>query len=532
MLEMKRWGALAVGGAALLGASGCGGDAAASDEASFATAPVSRTDLRITAEATGLVEPVRTVEVKSKASGEVLRLHVDVGDRVDAGDLLAEVDPRDVLNAFNQAEADLEVAEARLEISQAQLARSVELLAAGVITQQEHEGSNLEAANARAQLVKGRTNLELARLRLGDVTIRAPLAGTIILKSVEEGAVIQSASGNVSGGTTLFQMANLEAMQVRTLVDETDVGQLEAGMESTVRVEAFPDRSFVGIIEKIEPQAEVQQNVTMFPVIVLLDNLSGLLKPGMNAEVEVLVNEALDVLTVPNNAVVQVNQMAPAAELLGLDPNDIQIDRAALRGGPMRASGAPTEGRADPASEGRPTGGPGGFGDMSEEDRARMRELREQVAAGVISQDSLRAIMVSMRGAARGAETETGAEAAQAVPSGERTRGGAGARTRGTAPGDGGFTGRGGRDRGQGQQDARVAIVFVVLEDGTIEPRPVRLGLGDWDQTAVLSGLQENDQVAIIGAAQLQAQQAEFLARMRERGGGNPFGGGGPRGRR
>ena len=532
MMRGRTIGGLLLGATALAGVSGCGEDASASDSSGFATAAVTLTDLRITAEATGLVEPVRTVEVKSKASGEILRLYVDVGDRVEAGELLADVDPRDVRNAFNQAEADLEVAEARVEIANAQLQRSSQLLDAGVINQQEHEGSNLEAANARASLVKAQTNLELARLRLGDVTIRAPLAGTIIVKSVEEGQVIQSASGNVSGGTTLFNMANLDDMQVRTLVDETDVGQLQPGMESTVRVEAFPDRSFVGTIEKIEPQAEVQQNVTMFPVIVQLDNRSGLLKPGMNAEVEVLVAEELDVLTIPNNAVVEPNQMAPAAEILGLDPSTIEIDRRAFRGGAVGGSqgaagssdgpSASPTGAPDPsatAGEGRPAGA-GRFGNMSEEDRARFRELRAQVQAGEISQDSLRAIMASMRSQRDG---EAG-EAAAPRSAGERAAGAPDAPA--ARDGFGGADPAQRQDRSQGRQDGRLAIAFVVLADGTVEPRPVRLGLGDWDQTAVLSGLQEGEQVAIIGAAQLQAQQQEFLNRMRQRGGGMPFGGG------
>ena len=78
----------------------------------------------------------------------------------------------------------------------------------------------------------------------------------------------------------------------------------------------------------------------------------------------------------------------------------------------------------------------------------------------------------------------------------------------------------------RGRQDGRLAVAFVLKEDGTVEPRPVRLGIGDWDQTAVLSGLEEGEQVAIIGAAQLQAQQQEFLNRMRDRAGGGPVGGG------
>jgi HlyD family secretion protein len=91
--------------------------------------------------------------------------------------------------------------------------------------------------------------------------------------------VIQSAAGSVSGGTTLLTIANLDVIQVRTLVDQTDVGRIQAGMAATVRVEALPDRVFEGKVEKIEPQAVVQQNVVMFPVVVHLDNADGSSSP-------------------------------------------------------------------------------------------------------------------------------------------------------------------------------------------------------------------------------------------------------------
>jgi len=482
---------------------------------------VQRTNLRITAEATGQVEPILTIEVKSKASGEVLALHVDTGDRVEQGDLLAEVDPRDVRNGYEQAVADSEVAESRVRIAESQLQRSQELLDAGVITRQEHEGKDLEFANARAALVRATTNLELARLRLSDVTIRAPTAGTIILKSVEVGGVIQSASGNISGGTTLFQMANLDNMQVRTLVDETDVGQLEAGLETSVQVEAHPDRTFRGTIEKIEPQAEVVQNVTMFPVIVQLDNRAGLLRPGMNAEVEVLIAERLDVVTVPNGAVVEPRQVAPAAELLGVDLEASGFDMRAVfagrggRGGSTPAAG--TEGTAQPAAPGEGSesapgqgqGRAGALADLSEADRNQLSEIRSRMRNGELSADSGQVLLTALvgEGAARRMASQGGQRGDNARPEGLD------ASTE--APGAGEVTGRPG-------------VVFVVHADGRIEPRAVVLGIGDWDQTEVMSGLEEGEMVAQIGAAQLQAQQQEFLDRIRSRSSG-PLGGGGGR---
>lgn len=452
-----------VGRAALLGSASVAlaacGSGQAEETSAMAVAVVERGDLRITAEATGSVEPILQVEVTSKASGEIFDLHVDVGDVVSRGDLLAEVDPRDVRNDFEESQADLEVAEARLRIAEAQRERSRELLEAEVITEQEHEGRDLEYANARAQLVKARTNLELARLRLTDVTIGAPLDGTILQRSVEEGQVIQSASQNVSGGTTLFVMANLDQMQVRTLVDETDMGEIRAGMTANVQVEAFPDRTFRGEVEKIEPQAVVEQNVTMFPVIVRLDNRDGFLKPGMNAEVEILIAESRNVMVVPNNAVVNVQDAAPAAAVLGLDPAELPFGQGRLAGG-RSAAGGPDAAAGD---NGPPSGGgPSARGD-AEGRRAAMAERGFRRDAGGSGAD---------------------AEGAEGLP----------------------------------PRETRPAVVFVVTGgDNGIEPRMVQVGLNDWDNTEVVSGLEEGEQLAVIGAAQLQAQQEEFLNRIRSR---------------
>ena len=486
MMRMRWWGA------ALLAPIVVACGASEADEApTLQTAAVTRGDLMITAEATGNVEPIRKVEVKSKASGEVLRLHVDIGDEVEPGALLAEVDPRDVQNAFDQAEADLDVARARLEISQAQLERSEELLQSGVISTQEHESRSLDFANSRATLVRAETNYELSQLRMTDVTIRAPLAGTVFEKNVEEGQVIQSASQNVSGGTTLMVMANLESMQVRTLVDETDMGDIRPGMQANVIVEAYPERRFVGVVEKIEPQAIVQQNVTMFPVIVQLDNDSRLLRPGMNAEVEVELAQATGVLLIPNNAVVTPQDAQPAAMVLGLDPDAIDMRSLFAGAGGGGGRGVRARGRGDGGAatpRGRP---PGAQSDAQAGGAPGGREF----------------------GAGRGPGSGPGGAGGGDFfgPEGRRP---------------GGQTGQGGEEAAASRRDTCRAVVFVMAEDGTIEPRAVMIGLNDWDFTEVVSGLEEGEQIAIVGAAQLRASQDELLDRIRSN--ANPFGGGGP----
>ena len=507
-------------GLAALGLNGCG-RGEASEAPRLQASPVLRQNMRITAEATGSVEPVRSVEVKSKASGEVLRLYVDVGDYVEPGTLLATIDPRDVDNAFEQAVADLGVAEAKMEISRAQLGRSEQLFEAGVITQQEFESQRLDFANSQASLVKSQFNKELRELQKQDVTIRAPAAGTILTRNVEEGNVIQSASGSVSGGTALFIMANLAEVQIRVLVDETDMGQIKAGLEAAVQVEAYPGRTFPGVVEKMEPQAVNQQNVTMFPVIVRLDNTSGLLMPGMNAEVETLLVERPNVLVVPNNAVVLPQELAPAASVLGMNP-EIELDMAVFgqlaqaaglgsvpgmrgRGGAggragaaPGAEGAPAAGAA-PTAEGTPHEvGTQASGEVSDR-RAMMGDLRAKVESGEISQDSLDALMASFR-------SQTGGEGG--APAGDVP--GAQFVVQESNPALSGLT--------NVSSNPRPGIAFVMLADSTLQVRPVLMGVNDWDNTEILAGLEEGEFVALIGVAQLMAEQEDMLNRMSGRG--------------
>ena len=329
-------------------------------EAKAASGPevvaVQRQDLNLQAEASGTVEPVRTVEVKSKASGEVLKIYVETGDHVEAGALLAEIDPRDVQNALDQAAADLESARVQQSTTTANRSRMEQLKKIDAVTQQEYESAVQSAAAARASVVRAETNLQLAQQRRNDVTIRAPITGTIIERAVEPGQIIASATSNVSGGTTLFKMADLSRIQVRTLVDETDVGQVQPGQAAQVTVEAYSGRTFRGTVQKIEPLAVVDQNVTTFPVLVTLPNPGELLKPGMNAEVAVQIASRPNAVVVPNTAVVGMRDLASAATALGLDADSV---RSALR--PAGARQATPTGHAQGGQQGQQGHQQGGY---------------------------------------------------------------------------------------------------------------------------------------------------------------------------
>ncbi len=433
-------------------------------------ANVERRTLEIAVEATGLVEPIRVVEVKSRASGEVLQVRAETGDRVEAGALLAEIDPRDVQNALSQAEADLASARVGAAIAQAQSKRMSELLAQGVAAQRDLDTATDAEASARAAVVRAETNLQLARERRGDVTIRAPIGGTVIDRQVEPGQIIASATANVSGGTTLFRMADLGEMRVRAKIDETDIGRIRPGQPVRLTVEAYAGRNFQGAVEKIEPQAVVEQNVTMFPVLVRLSNEEGLLLPGMSAEISIEIARRENVLTIPNGAVVALREAANAASTVGLTADDV---RAALQrttesdnvapGAPPASSAGPTAEECGKLRDKLRSGG--GFESLADPERALLRKCRELFGGG------------------RGSE-------------------------------NGGATARGANDG----SERRPALVFVETA-AAVQPRRVLLGLADWDYTEVVEGLTEGDQVILISLAQIQRQQQEMEQRIRARSG-------------
>jgi HlyD family secretion protein len=320
----------------------------------YDTAGVERRTIEVAVSSAGIVEPLATIEVKSKASGEVLELLVETGDVVEKGSLMVSIDPRTVRNRLDQSNAELTAATSRREIAQTQMARVESLVAAGTLTQSDLEQSVLDLANAEAQVVTSRVSVENARIAVDDTDIRAPISGTIIFKPVEKGQVITSPTQDFSGGTMLLQMADLSAVQIRSLVDETDIGKVRPGMTASVLVAAYPNQPFPGEVIKIEPQAVVEQNVTMFAVLISIQNPDGLLMPGMNAEVEISIVRSENVMTIPVMALRTNRDLASTATVLGRSEDDI---RTALSDGePGMAADTPKNeaaGNTPPGRDGR-----------------------------------------------------------------------------------------------------------------------------------------------------------------------------------
>jgi HlyD family secretion protein len=510
--------------------------------------------LDIKAEAAGLVEPITTVEIKSKASGEVTSVHVQSGQEVTRGTLMVEIEPRDVRNSFSQAEADLDVAKARSQTAEAQFNRVTELRKANVATEQELESSQLEQANAKAALVKAQVNLDLARERMNDVTIRAPLAGMVIERTVEPGTIISSASGSVSGGTVLLRMADLSLVQVRALVDQTDIGRVQPGQTARVSVEAYPSRIFDGTVVKIEPKAVVDQNVTMFPVLIQLPNEERLLKPGMNTNIEIEIARRPNAVVIPNDAVVNSRDILTTATALGLSEDDAQKKIDAMQpaprfaGGPSSGAGPneqpvvrPTSSQQPAATDGAsadPNGRQGRDQAQGEGGRSGQGGDRSGRAGGTMTPEC-RDVLTKVRAAREGgppvSEVDRNKSRACMSQMGRNAGQQIGIAQQPAGAGRGGRGGAAARPRGQN----RPGVVFVPTATGP-EPRNVMLGYSDLDYTEVVTGLKAGEQVYLVTAARLLQTQKLNEQRMRQRmqgpvpgmgqmpgGPGGPGGGGG-----
>jgi HlyD family secretion protein len=290
----------------------------------FSSTTLTNRDIIVAVEAAGVIEPLLTVDVKSKASGEILSFVAESGDQVEEGAMLVQIDERTPTNNLAQNEALLEAAIARRTIAETQANRSATLFEAKTINEQDNEQAILELANAKAEVVRYQVQVENARIALEDTVVRAPITGTIIEKLVEKGQVISSPTMDVGGGSLLMTMADLSTVQLKILVNETDVGKVVPEQPVTITVTAFPNQPFRGSVKKIEPKAESTQTVTSFSVLVVLENKFGLLRPGMNADVEIRIEEKYDVLAVPTMALRTIGDIPVSAQLVGMTEDQVR----------------------------------------------------------------------------------------------------------------------------------------------------------------------------------------------------------------
>jgi HlyD family secretion protein len=466
----------------------------------YDTVQVERRNIEVTVDASGVVEPQSTVEVKSKASGEVLAVHGETGDLIEAGSLLVEIDKRTPRNRLSETEAALVAAQARRKIAQTQMERAASLFRTQTLTQADYEQTQLEFANSESQVVSMTVAVENARITLEDTDVRAPITGTIIEKAVEPGIVITSPTQAVSGGTVLMKMADLTSVQVRTRVDETDIGKIQPGMPTRVTVAAYPNQPFEGEVLKVEPQAIVEQNVTMFAVLIKIPNRGGLLKPGMNAEVQIRISDRQDVPAIPTAALRAESDVPLSALMLGIAEDAL---------------------RKELWPDGRPDNAAGGGNTLTL--NGRTIELPEGVDAAKVS-----ALMQKRRSGGELTAEErtlmrTVFQQAGGVPGGGPPGGGPPGGFAGGPPGMGAPNGAASAAR---SSDYLFGGDYwaVVLNGTEISPVAVKTGLTDLEYSEVVAGLEPGDQVLLLPSTSLYEQQERLQQFINQRfGSSTPF---------
>ena len=318
-------------------------------------AKAERGDIARSVVATGKVQPITKVEVKSKASGIVTRLDTDINAHVKQGQVLAQLDQQEILDQVAAQKAMLTAAESNAHAAAASIEydkvnaeapdlpmykhtydRALEMSKEGVVSQQSLDDAQqkyLAAANTRdkavsqinvdtsklrqaqAQVAQNQASLKQLEEQLSYTTITSPMDGTILSRDVEMGDAVSSILVLGSTATLVMTIGDTRQVYVQGKVDEADIGKVYLGQAARIKVESFKDKTFLGKVTKIAPLGVEKDNVTTFEVRVSIDNPGGELKTNMTANAEVLLDEHKNVLTVPEQAVIYDNNRNASVEV-------------------------------------------------------------------------------------------------------------------------------------------------------------------------------------------------------------------------
>jgi len=318
-------------------------------------AKVTRGDVARSVVATGKIQPITKVEVKSKASGIVEKLFVDINNRVKKGQQLAQLDQQEIVAQVAAQRAQLASAEANVGTYEANveqdkvnaaapdlpmykltLDRNLEMQKEGIVSRQALDDANKDylAALTRRDSSKAQIGVDLAKLKQaraqvqqsqatlnqleeqkGYTTILAPMDGVILSRDVEIGDAVSSILVLGSTATLVMTEGDVNEVYVQGKVDEADIAHVYLGQPARIKVESFRDRTFNGKVTKISPMGVEKDNVTTFEVRVSINNPGGELKALMTANAEILLDEHKGVLTVPENAVTYDNQKNASVEI-------------------------------------------------------------------------------------------------------------------------------------------------------------------------------------------------------------------------
>jgi HlyD family secretion protein len=318
-------------------------------------AKVERGNLAKSVVATGKIEPVAKVELKSKASGIVKKWYADAGDRVKIGDVLVELDKEEILARVRSARAALQAAEANQKGAQAELDRAkvdaespdvpllkraydraLEMSKSGVISEAALDDAQkgyqmavnkrdvaraqldvdkAKVTQAEAQVAGAQADLAQLEEEYRNSTIRAPMNGLVLSRDVEIGDAVSSILVMGSAATPIMTLGDTNEVYVKGQVDESDIGKVYLGQPARITVESFRDKSFRGKVTKIAPMGAEKDNVTNFEVRVSITNATGELKAAMTANAEIILDEHKNTLLIPEGAILYDADKKPSVEV-------------------------------------------------------------------------------------------------------------------------------------------------------------------------------------------------------------------------
>jgi HlyD family secretion protein len=303
-------------------------------EAKIRTTTVKRRDISTKVLATGIIKPKVGAEVKvgSSVSGIVKKLHVNIGDKVKKGQLLAEIDPAEYQAQYNQATASLENAKASLKSAEANL-KSIEanrsflevsmkrmkkLLDKNYASQSEYDQTEASYLQVQAQaeqqkalikqqqafVAQQKANRDFVATILGYTKISAPITGVVASVATQEGETVAASFA----APTFVTILDLDRLEIWTYIDETDIGRIEPGQKATFTVDTYSETEFEGEVTRIYPQAEIKDNVVNYLALVeILDKQDKILRPEMTSTVNIHLEKKEQVLVVPNRAIVKID---------------------------------------------------------------------------------------------------------------------------------------------------------------------------------------------------------------------------------
>ncbi len=267
----------------------------------FATATITRGDLRQVVTATGEIQPLNTINVGSQVSGTIEAIYVDYNSKVKKGDVLLEIEPSVLQASVDEAYASLVSAESQRNYAKSEYERNKILYSDGFISRAELEQSQTTYEQAEQSVNRMQSQYDRAVTNLGYATITSPVDGTVISRQVDVGQTVAASFQTPD----LFEIAeDLSKMQIETAVSEADIGVIEEGQSVTFTVDAYPTQTFAGSVRQVRLSPTITSNVVVYTVVIDVDNSDLRLKPGMTAFVTILISEKTGIWKVQNSALI------------------------------------------------------------------------------------------------------------------------------------------------------------------------------------------------------------------------------------